>query len=814
MKRWIALPPARYWSLHASLLWIGLTASAQCPNTNTLVGSAITVPCPGTVAPAPCLEGGEYALVNVTNGNTYTFSTCGQNNFNTFLTLRNNAGGAVLGYDGNACGNQSSITWTATFNGAVRILVNRQRPWTDCDDSNSCTPVTISCTGPPANDDPCGAIALTVGTACNGLSQAPSNLGATATSGIPAPGCAGYSGGDVWFTVTVPATGSVTVTTTSVNNSPFLDSGLALYASSNGTCSGTFSLVAGSCNDDIDFPYNEMSSTTVTGQTPGAVLFVRVWEAGNNRAGRFNICATNLPGDAPCQATTLAVNSSCTYVSATNQGATRTTSPGNPGCNWNTGTARDIWFTFTAPANGHVAIQSQAGSLTDGSMALYSTSNNLCTGSWTMIECDDDDGLGTMPLIDRTGLTPGRPYWIRYWGYSGSQGSFNICLYSPAANPTSDCAGGFTVCDAQNVSNNALSTGNTNDLNSGNRGCLLDNERQGTWFAYQAGANGSLGFSITPVASDDYDFAIWGPYPMGSTTATMCRPASGPIRCSYAQRSTTFAATGGYATGMGHSNTSFNNPRFAPPTPVCGSCSENLNGDGWVPGINVTAGEVYLLYVDNWGQSGSAFDLSWTLLDNTGLPNPDLLNCAVVLPVELLSLQAETRGPMIDVTWATASESNSDHFKVQRSADNVHFETIGLVAAAGHSQQRIDYLFVDKQPMVGANYYRLDQVDLDGTSELTHTVVAVFGRDGLVPLLFPNPAHDVLHVAFDTPVDGYTLLYVRDALGRVVEGPEVLLERGQRTVDLPTGALAPGFYTLRVALADGKVLNGGGFMKQ
>lgn len=814
MKQRTPFSPILRWLFRASFLWAALPAAAQCPNNNALVGSAITVPCPGTVSPAPCLKGGQYALVNVVSGNTYTFSTCGQNAFNTFLTLYNNAGGPSLASDGNACGNQSAITWTATFTGSVRILVDRQRPSTNCDDSNNCTPVAISCVGPPVNDNPCGAIALPVGTACNALSPNPVNTGATPTAGIPAPGCANYNGGDVWFTVTVPATGSVTVTTTEVNNSPFYDSGLALYTSSNGTCAGTFTLVAGSCNDDIDFPYNEMSSSTVTGMTPGTVLFVRVWESNNNQFGAFNICATNLPGDAPCQAAGLTVNSSCTYITATNQGATRTTTPGNPGCNWNTGTARDIWFTFTAPANGHVIIQSAAGSLTNGSMALYSTSNDLCSGTWNLIACNDNFSLtNPMPFLDRTGLTPGRPYWIRYWGYNGSQGTFNICIYSPTANPSADCSGGITVCDAQNVNNNSLSTGNNDDLNSANHGCLLNDERQGTWFAYQAGANGSLGFSITPVASDDYDFAVWGPYPSGSTTATMCVPANAPIRCSYAQRNTTYSATNAYATGMGNSNTSFNNPRFAPPSP-CPTCSQNLNGNGWVPGITVTAGQVYLLYVDNWSQSGSAFDLSWTLLDANGLPNPDLLNCAVVLPVQFLSVGAEVKGPTIEVAWATASEAHSDHFEVERSADNLAFEPIGSVAAAGTSQQRIDYLFVDKDPMDGANYYRLKQVDIDGAFELTQAVVAVFGRKGLVPLLFPNPARDVLHVAFDTPVDGYTLIYVRDALGRVVGGPEALLERGQRTVDLPTDRLAPGFYTVRVALASGEILNGGGFMKQ
>ena len=58
----------------ATLSWSSV--SAQCTNNNTLTGSAVTPPCPGTTSVA-CVQGGEYELVNVVSGNTYTFQTCG-----------------------------------------------------------------------------------------------------------------------------------------------------------------------------------------------------------------------------------------------------------------------------------------------------------------------------------------------------------------------------------------------------------------------------------------------------------------------------------------------------------------------------------------------------------------------------------------------------------------------------------------------------------------------------------------------------------------------------------------------------------------
>ncbi|MBK9538782.1 MAG: hypothetical protein IPO12_08585 [Flavobacteriales bacterium] len=86
-------------SIHSLPLWCVLTlagqamfleANGQCANDNVLVGAAITPPCPGSTT-APCVQGGQYALVNVVAGNVYTFSTCGGAAFDTrsrFTTTR------------------------------------------------------------------------------------------------------------------------------------------------------------------------------------------------------------------------------------------------------------------------------------------------------------------------------------------------------------------------------------------------------------------------------------------------------------------------------------------------------------------------------------------------------------------------------------------------------------------------------------------------------------------------------------------------------------------------------------------------------
>src|SRR5438552_162262 len=110
----------------------------------------------------------------------------------------------------------------------------------------------------PANDNPCNATPLALGATCNYTTY--NNNGATNTTGVPAPGCANYSGGDVWFTVTVPASGAVTV---DAIQGTMTDGGMAFYT---GTC-GSLTLLA--CDDD-NSNNGLMPLLNASGLTPGS----------------------------------------------------------------------------------------------------------------------------------------------------------------------------------------------------------------------------------------------------------------------------------------------------------------------------------------------------------------------------------------------------------------------------------------------------------------------------------------------------------------------------------------------------------------
>ena len=181
----------------------------------------------------------------------------------------------------------------------------------------------------PPNDDPCGAIDLMLGTGCT---YTDGNLnGATATPGIPAPGCANYQGGDVWYSFVVPASGRVII---QVNSS--YDLGMAIYSAS--SCAGPFTLIE--CDDDDGPGLNpticrancSLGCTGVAPSvtcaynaplTPGTTIWIRIWRYGNANPGNtpFQICVIDC-GD---------VNAAC---GASNYTAYTCSCPGPAGGSW------------------------------------------------------------------------------------------------------------------------------------------------------------------------------------------------------------------------------------------------------------------------------------------------------------------------------------------------------------------------------------------------------------------------------------------------------------------------------------------------
>lgn len=378
---------------------------------------------------------------------------------------------------------------------------------------------------PPANDDPCTAITLTANATC--VFQEFTNASATPTSGVPAPGCANYSGGDVWFQVVVPAGGAIRVTT---EEREITDGGMAVY--SGATCSNLTLL---ECSDDV---IGLMPQISVGGLTPGSTVWVRVWEYGGDETGTFGICVTIPPpppaNDNPCDAIPLPIaeNGACNFQQFTNESATGTTGVPAPGCAGYSG--GDVWFTAVVPCSGALLVDTRDVSVFDGGMAIYRGScSNL-----SLIACDDDGSSnGAMPRIYRNDFVPGETVWIRFWeNGNNNNGTFEICAQAPPPPPpAATCQTAQSFCTSSTPTTVPNITGQPNTNGGGVYGCLLTIPNP-TYYYLQIQNSGSIQITISQTSTagnpEDVDFVVWGPFNNLNATCTGIS-ASNIIDCGY-----------------------------------------------------------------------------------------------------------------------------------------------------------------------------------------------------------------------------------------------------------------------------------------
>ncbi|MCB0765282.1 MAG: FG-GAP repeat protein, partial [Flavobacteriales bacterium] len=186
----------------------------------------------------------------------------------------------------------------------------------------------------------------------------------------------------------------------------------------------------------------------------------------------------------------------------------------------------------------------------------------------------------------------------------------------------------------------------------------------------------------------------------------------------------------------------------------------------------------------------------------------------VPLPVELLYFEAVCEGSRVALEWATGSEQESDHFIVERSMVTDQWQSIATIDAAGHSQATITYRFVDDAPPQSAvSYYRLIQVDQDGSTNVLRTIAAPQCASTVELTVFPNPTGDRMSVLLPrgAETDG-AWLELRDATGRTLV--QWKATGAENSMDLDLGSIQPGWYHLELNDGSGRMLGSAPVIKQ
>jgi len=187
------------------------------------------------------------------------------------------------------------------------------------------------------------------------------------------------------------------------------------------------------------------------------------------------------------------------------------------------------------------------------------------------------------------------------------------------------------------------------------------------------------------------------------------------------------------------------------------------------------------------GVAAQIFDAPWVLVSKLS-----------PLPIELLSFNAFCiGGNKVKINWSTASETNNDYFVIERSNDSQLWETVMNVNGAGNSNTTLCYNVEDNQPYQNSSYYRLKQVNYNGTftySDMVSTDCKTDGSFNLISIMSGQQADNNIVLLFTASEDEPFTYALYDVRGRLLQNKSEKAVAGTNEVSINTNNLCTGIY--------------------
>lgn len=622
---------------------------------------------------------------------------------------------------------------------------------------------------------------------------------ATHSTTSPAPACGWLAGNseDIWFKIQIPieSDGLDIAWENRGGCSGFLcstDIRVAAYnAGSGGSCSSLSYL---SCVDKERFNIQAYGAE-------GDWIYLRVWE-GDDQGFEIEFtqirsikndcdeCASAVPlafsqpfdCSNPVQAT-VPVN----YLVNRSNGSKPTASTTAPlsGCQ-GSATPMDVWFSAVLPARtGGVEIQFEnlGGCVANGAINLcetdvayawYTTSTGDCSGlefrGCGKVACLFGCTNGKIRVDGR----PGERVYIRIWEEDDQGFDIKINQLKPTA-PADKC---YTALPLEGIGCNYEAT----------------SPKSGPYAEPDAwGARAHTGTDFCDAPNNQQ---LWATNE-NTVWYTFNHPATGQLDLTISNIN---------CQGLGISPTLqmgvFSNAG-GPQNPTCDLSTETAYGcvvDTNLINLNIPnlpSGD-YILLVDGTGGNQCIWEFRGTN----------------VFPVDMVSFDAKVESRAAHLSWVTVNEINNSGFEILRSADGETFESIDFVSAQpfpNGPDGRYEYQFMDTEVAWGGRfYYRLKQVDLDGSYTMSNVVELTIpfesNEDALFPL-YPNPAREEVRIPFFLGERDAVMLGIFSLDGRmskmILQGKA--FEAGKHEVRLDVSGLAAGMYVIKFQ-AGGKLL--------
>jgi hypothetical protein len=227
------------------------------------------------------------------------------------------------------------------------------------------------------------------------------------------------------------------------------------------------------------------------------------------------------------------------------------------------------------------------------------------------------------------------------------------------------------------------------------------------------------------------------------------------------------------------------------PIPLCdGLATVSVNGQASL--IGFCQGGTYNI---------SPIDGTFQLICDLDADGAASISYPSALPVNLLNFYYVLLNQSVELEWQTATEINSSYFLIQRSADGTNFSSIGKQPAANNSSTLKQYIFTDNNPL-NTNYYRLKEVDLNGNSTYSNTLLVKLTQAQNLTIL-QNPVQNSLQVQLNNGNAQTSSLTIFDLLGRRFKS--LTVPNGLQTINV--SSLPSGTYIIQLITSDGEICN-------
>jgi len=318
---------------------------------------------------------------------------------------------------------------------------------------------------------------------------------------------------------------------------------------------------------------------------------------------------------------------------------------------------------------------------------------------------------------------------------------------APPPPPTNDdCDSAYTLIN--NVSINATTISATESQPGELCNSFTGNANDDVWFSFTATQNGDATITEIPLAGSNFDGVIIA-----------------------------YSGTCAALTSIGCADVTF------------GGGTETVTLTGLV------AGETYYCRVYGYGGSGTEGSFKITA-------------SGTALPVSISKFSGERKNGVNILSWTTANETNNKGYELQRSATGDNYLPVIYVeskAANGNSTTVLNYQASDLKPYAGNSYYRLKQIDKNGKSNFSNTILIKGEKVTTIAVtdIYPNPATKILNLIVAAPTEEKVSIVITDITGKILQNKSTQLLNGNNNVKLDVSNLALGSYMLKVLCNNG-----------